>query len=223
MAPVATDAEGLRAGRSRRARTRPSPATNGEASVSFDEPGWHRIKATVDRPAGEETVIRSNRLDVCVPEPPASDCGALPADDQVRDPAAGRRSKSREPENGGGAAKRRRAAGIRRRPAPSPAADAGPGAPAAARASTAAASPRAWSRSSWQVLDAGVGDREVDDLLAGARAQGRSLREQGEGHERDLGAAAPAPAARPTACGSPSSTPSGAARAPSLGRVRVPG
>ena len=31
-------------------------------------------------------MIRSNRLDVCVPEPPASDCGALPAEDQVRIP-----------------------------------------------------------------------------------------------------------------------------------------
>lgn len=60
-------------------------AADGTASITFDEPGWHRIKATVVS-GGKETVIRSNRLDVCVPAAPATDCGALPADDQVRVP-----------------------------------------------------------------------------------------------------------------------------------------
>lgn len=60
-------------------------AANGKASVTFTEPGWHRIKAT-EMAIGIETVIRSNRLDVCVPQPPATGCGALPAEDQVRTP-----------------------------------------------------------------------------------------------------------------------------------------
>jgi len=58
---------------------------DGSASIVFDEPGWHRIKAT-EWSAGKETVVRSNRLDVCVPAAPATDCGPLPADDQVRVP-----------------------------------------------------------------------------------------------------------------------------------------
>lgn len=67
-----------------------SPATvvsgaDGKASVTFTVPGWHRIKAT-DVVAGAEVAVRSNRLDVCVPEPPASDCGPLPEDAQVRTP-----------------------------------------------------------------------------------------------------------------------------------------
>jgi hypothetical protein len=60
-------------------------APDGTATITFTTPGWHRIKAT-DFAAGVESVIRSNRLDVCVPQPPASDCGALPADAQVRMP-----------------------------------------------------------------------------------------------------------------------------------------
>jgi hypothetical protein len=58
---------------------------DGRASFTFVTPGWHRLKAT-RFVAGEETVIRSNRLDVCVPPPAASDCGALPPDDEVRTP-----------------------------------------------------------------------------------------------------------------------------------------
>jgi hypothetical protein len=59
---------------------------DGTATISFDTPGWHRIKATA-LSGGNETAIRSNRLDVCVPAPPATDCAPqLPADDQVRTP-----------------------------------------------------------------------------------------------------------------------------------------
>src|SRR4051794_39941322 len=58
-------------------------AADGRATVTFTTPGWHRIKAT-DFAGGVETVIRSNRLDVCVPEPLASGCGEPPSDDQVR-------------------------------------------------------------------------------------------------------------------------------------------
>jgi hypothetical protein len=45
----------------------------GKATIVFTEPGIHRIKATVGAP-GEETVVRSNRLDVCVPAA-FGDCG----------------------------------------------------------------------------------------------------------------------------------------------------
>jgi hypothetical protein len=59
---------------------------DGTATITFDTPGWHRIKATAAA-AGKETSIRSNRLDVCVPAPPATDCvPQLPADDQARTP-----------------------------------------------------------------------------------------------------------------------------------------
>jgi len=56
---------------------------DGQASITFAEPGWHRIKA-VDLVASAEAAVRSNRLDVCVPEPPATDCGPLPPDAVTR-------------------------------------------------------------------------------------------------------------------------------------------
>lgn len=67
-----------------------NPATvvtdaQGKASITFEEPGWHRIKATVIT-EGEEDPARSNRLDVCVPATGESSCGELPVEDQVRVP-----------------------------------------------------------------------------------------------------------------------------------------
>jgi Domain of unknown function (DUF4430) len=58
---------------------------NGLAKVIFDEPGWQRIKATVTG-SGKESVVRSNRLDVCVPDSPATGCGPLPPEDLARTP-----------------------------------------------------------------------------------------------------------------------------------------
>ena len=59
---------------------------DGTATITFETPGWHRIKATA-LSGGKETAIRSNRLDVCVPAPPATDCvPQLRPDDQVRIP-----------------------------------------------------------------------------------------------------------------------------------------
>ena len=70
--------------------------SEGKVAIAFDTAGWHRIKATVAG-VGGESVIRSNRIDVCVPttgpppppvEPPlegAGDCGELPAADVVRE------------------------------------------------------------------------------------------------------------------------------------------
>jgi hypothetical protein len=59
---------------------------NGKAVIDFPEPGWYRIKATAPVAGGEESAVRSNRLDVCVPQPPASSCAPPLADDQVRTP-----------------------------------------------------------------------------------------------------------------------------------------
>jgi hypothetical protein len=61
----------------------------GKAQITFTEPGWHRIKATVPGASAgsEESAVRSNRLDVCVPAAGQSGCGALPAEDDVRVPA----------------------------------------------------------------------------------------------------------------------------------------
>jgi hypothetical protein len=61
----------------------------GKASVSYAEPGWHRVKATVGSP-GAETAIRSNRIDICVeggggvPLEGATTCSEVPAADKVR-------------------------------------------------------------------------------------------------------------------------------------------
>ncbi len=84
VAPVTTSSEGFQQIDVASPDTVVSGA-GGVASITFTTPGWHRIKAT-DVAAGVETAVRSNRLDVCVPQPPASGCGALPADDQVRTP-----------------------------------------------------------------------------------------------------------------------------------------
>jgi hypothetical protein len=57
-------------------------AIDGTASLSFDSPGWQRLKAQED--AG---YVRSNRLDVCVEPPGGGSCGPLPEDAQLRVPA----------------------------------------------------------------------------------------------------------------------------------------
>jgi hypothetical protein len=83
VAPVATDAQGFERVEA------DSPATvttgaDGKAEISFAQTGWHRIKATVVNSGGEETVVRSNRLDVCVTPDPS--CATLPPEDLVRTP-----------------------------------------------------------------------------------------------------------------------------------------
>lgn len=84
IAPVTTDAKGFQKVDVASPQTVVS-AGDGTASITFTTPGWHRIKAT-DIVGGAEVAVRSNRLDVCVPQPPATGCGALPADDGVRSP-----------------------------------------------------------------------------------------------------------------------------------------
>jgi hypothetical protein len=58
----------------------------GEASITFTTPGWHRIKATAVNASGEEDAIRSNRMDICVPAQGATGCGEPPPEDLVRTP-----------------------------------------------------------------------------------------------------------------------------------------
>jgi hypothetical protein len=82
VSPVQTSAKGFE-----RIETT-DPATQitdaeGRASITFTEPGWHRIKASAFNAEGE-AAIRSNRLDVCVPLSGASGCGSPPAEDDVR-------------------------------------------------------------------------------------------------------------------------------------------
>jgi hypothetical protein len=60
---------------------------HGKASVTFTTRGWHRIKATHLDAEGHEDVIRSNRLDVCVPPEGEIDCGRPPFEDEPRTPA----------------------------------------------------------------------------------------------------------------------------------------
>jgi hypothetical protein len=86
-----------------------SPATvttnaEGKASITFTEPGWHRIKATSD--IEEEAAVPSNRLDVCVPASGKSGCGEPPLEDQTRTPPSTTQKEiqpeSKESPTGGG-------------------------------------------------------------------------------------------------------------------------
>lgn len=96
VSPVATSAKGFE-----QVETE-SPATvttnaHGKASITFTEPGWHRIKATAVNGKGEEDAIRSNRLDVCVPNAGETGCGEPPAEDALRIPS--RYAEEAEAEN----------------------------------------------------------------------------------------------------------------------------
>jgi hypothetical protein len=84
VAPVTTDAQGFE----RVEADSPQAVTtgaDGKAEISFAQTGWHRIKSTVVNSGGKETVVRSNRLDVCVTPDPS--CATLPPEDLVRTPA----------------------------------------------------------------------------------------------------------------------------------------
>ncbi len=85
VSPVQTSADGfeqIETGSPETVRTN----GEGEASITFTAPGWHRIKATAVNTSGEEDAIRSNRMDVCVPAQGATGCGEPPAEDLVRTP-----------------------------------------------------------------------------------------------------------------------------------------
>jgi hypothetical protein len=89
IAPVVTTAKGFERVNTKSTATVKSNGA-GKATITFTEPGWHRIKATVGGEGGE-AAIRSNRLDICVTGgvatkalEGATSCGELPAADQVR-------------------------------------------------------------------------------------------------------------------------------------------
>ncbi len=85
VSPVATAANGFESIEAKSSSTVVTGA-HGKASITFNTPGWHRIKATVVTPQDREVAVRSNRLDVCVPAADESGCGEAPAEDQVRTP-----------------------------------------------------------------------------------------------------------------------------------------
>jgi hypothetical protein len=85
VSPVATSAKGFERVETEGPTTVTTDA-QGKASITFTEPGWHRIKATAVNGKGEEDVIRSNRLDVCVPNVGETGCGEPPAEDALRIP-----------------------------------------------------------------------------------------------------------------------------------------
>ncbi len=93
VAPVTTAANGVET-------THPSdPATvvtaaDGTATLTFHATGWQRVKATAPG------FVRSNRLDVCVPAGPTTDCGPPPADAQLRIAPAPPLDPGPEPEAG---------------------------------------------------------------------------------------------------------------------------
>jgi hypothetical protein len=70
----------------------------GKVSITFTTPGWHRIKATALNAKGEESAIRSNRLDVCVPTQGSTTCPDPFPEDQVRTPPHTAEEAKREEE-----------------------------------------------------------------------------------------------------------------------------
>jgi len=98
VAPVATDGQGfeqVESGSPNAVLTGPG----GTATVSFDETGWHRIKATAVDSQDREVAVRSNRLDVCVLPDPR--CDTLPAEDLVRTPPPATEGEGGEGPGGG--------------------------------------------------------------------------------------------------------------------------
>ncbi len=142
-----------------------------QGEISFAQTGWHRIKATVVNSGGKETVVRSNRLDVCVTPDPS--CATLPPEDLVRAPAGS--GEGAEEEEGDG-------------PGGEPPLDAAPrtgnnatggferdraraGSPATSRAWTARRLARGLVGVSWRVLDAGPG---IESWSISSQALGRN-------------------------------------------------
>jgi uncharacterized protein DUF4430 len=166
VGPVLTDAKGFQRVDTASADTVVTDA-DGAASITFEEPGWHRIKAT-RIVAGTETVIRSNRIDVCVPQPPATGCGSLPADAQARVPPPPLPGEAEnapaEPEPDG--------------PVPGGGLPIGGGPPPVAGRVSVALKPldrrlvaRGMIRARWEVLDPGPG---ISRWTIAARALGRA-------------------------------------------------
>lgn len=97
VAPVQTSAKGFETVQ-RESTEKVLTDGEGNASITFTTPGWHRIMAGTplralteeEAEAGvtpEEAAIRSNRLDVCVPPAGQTGCGEPPAEDLLRTPS----------------------------------------------------------------------------------------------------------------------------------------
>jgi hypothetical protein len=97
VSPARTSATGFEQVQTKSPETVKTNA-EGKASITFTEPGWHRLKATAVNVGGEEDAIRSNRLDVCVPAEGANGCGEPPVEDQVRTPPHTAEEAEREEE-----------------------------------------------------------------------------------------------------------------------------
>ena len=89
IAPVLTSAKGFERVNTKSSATVKSNV-GGKATLTFNEPGWYRVKATIAE-GGVENAIRSNRLDICVTGGAptkalegATGCNELPAADRVR-------------------------------------------------------------------------------------------------------------------------------------------
>jgi hypothetical protein len=86
VSPVSTSEKGFETVQTKNPET-VTTDSEGKADITFTTPGWHRIIAGTPLDVkGEEAAIRSNRLDVCVPAPGETGCGALPAEDEARTP-----------------------------------------------------------------------------------------------------------------------------------------
>lgn len=163
IAPVATDAQGFERVEVGSAAAVTSGA-GGLAEVTFGQTGWHRLKATVVNSGGKETVVRSNRLDVCVLPDPS--CATLPPEDLVRTPPTvpgdeGGDDEGEGGDNGGGAGQGSRGESAPRASA-GPSSSSGappPAAPVRLRLSRLDHSrlSRGLVGVSWRVLDAGPG------------------------------------------------------------------
>jgi hypothetical protein len=156
VAPVETGVDGFQKVDVASSKTVVTGA-DGQASITFTEPGWHRIKAT-DLVASTEVAVRSNRLDVCVPQPPAVDCGPLPPDAVTRMPPSPDPNELEEEEKD---PKEGQPAGSDSQqgvppPQSLPVTDARPVRLGSARLDRRAVA-RGLVKVSWRVLDAGVG------------------------------------------------------------------
>jgi hypothetical protein len=158
VSPVATAANGFERVETLLGAT---SGAGGKASVSYAEPGWHRVKATVGAP-GTEGAVRSNRIDICVegsggvPLEGATTCAELPAADKVRTAA---------PTGGAVEGPETTPPVSNPQPAPTPAPSPGKGSadPGSLRLSTPSVDRKGLAKGlltvSWKVLDAGPGIR----------------------------------------------------------------
>ena len=161
------------------------PGPTASATITFTTPGWHRIKATARAAARRRRSARTASTSACPlrPRPTAGRAARRrPGADAAAERPGGRtgpgrtpRTEPTKPGGGGIAARPTPGARVACRPRPPPRSS------WRCAASTAAGSRRGLVGVSWRVWTR-ERDLQVDDLLAEARPQGRSLRDQCERH-----------------------------------------